>query len=416
MPKIFDPRRSGYAPRASAMILLATAMSACAAPQIGPPEPVRPGIDVLLASGTSPLHGRRVGLVTNHTGVDAAGRSTIDRLHESDRVELIALFSPEHGIRGVVEHGEVVASEIDQRTGLPIYSLYGDTRKPTPEMLQGIEALAFDIQDVGARQYTYVSTMSLAMEAAAEHGIPIVILDRPNPIGGEIVEGGILEPGFESFVGRYPISSRHGMTVGELARMFNDEFGVGADLTVIPVAGWERHEYFDETGLPWINPSPNIRSLEAAIHYAGTVLIEGTTLSEGRGTDLPFEQIGAPWLDGEALAREMNAMNLPGVRFEPVRFSISDDVWKLPGETVSGVRLFITDRDAYRPLRATLLLIDAARRQNPEAFGWTATINRLSGTDRVRSAIEAGTLHELLAEWDADAERFREIRRPYLIY
>lgn len=414
--KIFAARRGGRTANASILVLLAATISACGGHRVDPSAPVRPGIDVLLASDTSPLHGLRVGLITNHTGVDAAGRSTIDRLHESDRIELVALFSPEHGIRGVVEHGEVVASETDERTGLPIHSLYGETRKPTAEMLEGVDALVFDIQDVGARQYTYVSTMSLAMEAAAEHGIPMVVLDRPNPIGGEIVEGGILEPGFESFVGRYPIASRHGMTVGELARLFNAEHGIGADLTVIPAAGWERHEYFDETGLPWINPSPNIRGLDAAIHYAGTVLIEGTTLSEGRGTDLPFEQIGAPWLDGDALAREMNGMDLPGVRFEPVRFSISDDVWKLPGQTVSGVRLFITDRDAYRPVRTTLLLIDAARRQNPDEFGWTATINRLSGTDRVRSAIEAGTLHDLLAEWDADAERFREIRRPYLIY
>lgn len=397
-------------------VLAAFFLIGCAHAAPAPDPSVRPGIDVLLASGTSPLHGRRVGLITNHTGVDAAGRSTIDRLHDSPDVELVALFGPEHGIRGVTEGGEAITSDIDERTGLPIHSLYGETRKPTAEMLAGVDALAFDIQDIGARQYTYISTMALAMQAAAEHGLPIVILDRPNPIGGVAVEGNILQPGFETFVGIYPIASRHGMTVGELARLFNAEFGIGADLTVIPVAGWERDEYFDETGLPWINPSPNIRRLDAAIHYPGTVLVEGTTMSEGRGSDLPLEQIGAPWLDAEGLAAEMRAMDLPGVSFEVVRYAISAGGGKHAGQTVPGVRLHVTDRDAYRPIRTVLLLIDAVHRRHPQEFGWTRTIDRLSGTDRVRSAIEAGTLRQLLEEWDADAERFREIRRPYLIY
>lgn len=399
------------------LIFVALALAAgCAAPELAPEEGVRPGIDVVLADTTSPLHGRRVGLITNQTGIDSEGRSTIDRLHESPDVELVALFSPEHGIRGEAEPGEKVASGAEDRTGLPIYSLYGETRKPTPAMLEGIDVLAFDIQDIGARQYTYISTMALGMQAAAEAGIPFVVLDRPNPIGGVAVEGNILDPEFESFVGMYPIPVRHGMTVGELARLFNTEFAIRAELTVVPVSGWEREEYFDETGLPWVNPSPNIRRLQAAIHYPGTVFLEGTNLSEGRGTDLPFEQTGATWLDAEEIAGELNGMGLPGVEFEAVRFPVSPDTRKFPGDTVPGVRLVLTDREAYRPVRTGLVLIDAVRRRHPEEFEWSATMNRLAGTDLARSAIEAGRLGELLEGWDADAKRFREARRPYLIY
>lgn len=399
--------------------IFAMLLAACGGAEEVIPEPapgVRPGIDVVLADSASPLVGARVGLITNHTGVDAEGRTTIDRLHEAPEIELVALYSPEHGIRGDAEPGELVESGIDERTGLPVHSLYGETRKPTPEMLEGVDVLAFDIQDVGARQYTYIYTMALAMEAAAEQGIRFVVLDRPNPIGGEIVEGNILDPDFATFVGMYPIASRHGMTVGELARLFNEEFGIGVDLAVVPMEGWERFQYHDATGLPWINPSPNIRRLDAAIHYPGTVLLEGTNLSEGRGTDFPFEQTGATWLDGDSIATEMTEMNLPGVRFESVRFPVSPEAWKFPGETLSGVRLVVTDRQSYEPIRTTLLLIDAIRRLHPDEFEWSATMDRLSGTDRARLAIEEGTLDALLEEWDGDAERFREIREPYLIY
>jgi uncharacterized protein YbbC (DUF1343 family) len=389
---------------------------ACAHAGGEPGAAVQPGIDFVLQQEESPLHGRRVGLITNQTGIDASGRSTIDRLHEAPDVELVALFSPEHGIRGVAEPGERVTSGLDERTGLPIHSLYGDIRKPTAEMLEGVEVLAFDIQDIGARQYTYISTMALGMQAAAEHGIPFVVLDRPNPIGGEAVEGNILDPAFASFVGIYPISARHGMTVGELARFFNAEFGIGADLTVVPASGWTRGAYLDDAGLPWVNPSPNIRRLEAAIHYPGTVFLEGTNLSEGRGTDMPFEQTGAPWMDAAAIADEMNAMRLPGVSFEAVRIPVSPDTRKFAGDTIPGVRLIVTDRETYRPVRTGLLLIEAVRRRHPTDFEWSATMNRLAGTDRVRAAMEAGNLQQLLEEWDADAERFREIRRPYLIY
>lgn len=377
---------------------------------------VRPGLESFVANPPAAVRGKRIGLITNHTGIDRQGTPAIDRLAALPELTLVALFSPEHGIRGAAAPGEEVASGRDERTGLPIYSLYGDTRKPTPEMLRGVEALVFDIQDVGARPYTYISTMALGMQAAAEAAIPFVVLDRPNPIGGVDVEGNLLDTAFASFVGMYPIPARHGMTPGELARLFNREFGIGADLTVVPVEGWRRDAWFDETGLPWVNPSPNLRALDAATHYPGTVFLEGTNLSEGRGTDCPFEQTGAPWLRAGEVAAAMNAMRLPGVRFEPTTLTVSADARKFPGETIPGIRLVITDRERYRPVAASLLLIDTIRRLHPTEFEWSGSINRLAGTDRLRAAIEAGTLPALLREWEADAERFRTIRQPYLLY
>lgn len=379
-------------------------------------QTVRPGVEAFVARPPALVAGKRVGLVTNHTGVDSQGRSTADLLASSRAFRLVALFGPEHGIRGAVAAGDHVASGRDAQTGLPVHSLYGATRKPTPAMLRDVDVLVFDIQDVGARPYTYISTMALAMQAAREKGIPIVVLDRPNPIGGETVEGGVLDPRFATFVGMYAIPERHGMTTGELARLFNREFGIGANLTVIPAEGWTRAAWFDRTGLPWINPSPNIRRLEAAIHYPGTVFFEGTNLSEGRGTALPFEQTGAPWLDAPAVAASMNALRLPGVRFEAVRFPIERGAAKFPGQTVPGVRLVVTDRERYRPVRAALLLIDAIRGRHPRDFRWSGTMDRLAGTDRVRKAIESGTLPALLDEWERDAASFRQRRAPYLLY
>ena len=402
------------------LISLAAVLVSCAtlagAPQAAP-DAVRPGIDVLLSAPLPPaLQGKRVGLITNHTGIDRNRESTIDRLHRAQGLRLVALFAPEHGIRGTAPDGEVISSTRDERTGLPIHSLYGATQKPTPGMLEGLDALVFDIQDVGARQYTYIWSMFYAMEAAAEQKIAFVVLDRPNPIGGVIVEGNILDPAFSTFVGLKPVPIRYGLTIGELARFCNKEFKVGADLTVVPVAGWRRDQYFDALGLPWVNPSPNIRRFETTLHYPGTVLLEGTNLTEGRGTDLPFEHTGAPWLDAPAVAAEMNGMRLPGVRFEPVTIVVAKDGRKYPGETIPGVRFFVTGRGAYRPVRTTLLLIDAVRRRHPDRFEWLASIDRLSGTDRVRSAIEKGTLPALLDEWDKDAARFDALRRPYLLY
>jgi uncharacterized protein YbbC (DUF1343 family) len=382
-------------------------------------DSVRPGVSVFLDSVPGPIRGKRVGLITNQTGRDAGGTSTIDLLHGSDALELVALYSPEHGIRG-----EAVGSETDERTGLPIHSLYGETRQPTPGMLDGVEALLFDIQDIGTRQYTYISTMKLAMEAAAEVGIPFVVLDRPDPIGGHIVEGNILEEAHESFVGIHPIPVRHGMTIGELARMFDAEDSMGVDLAVARVAGWSRDEWWDETGLPWVNPSPNIRRLEAATHYPGTVFLEATNLSEGRGTDSPFEQTGAPWLDAAAVVDSMNALDLPGIRFDTVTLTVEETAAKYPGRTLPGVRYVLTDREAYRPVATTLRLIDVVRGLHPDDFAWRGDtsapagmpLTRHAGSTRLFEAYEAGTLPALLEEWRADAEGFAARRQPFLLY
>src|SRR5213594_2566848 len=393
----------------SAALLVASAVACASAPV------VRPGIEVFVDHPLALVRGKRVGLITNQSGIDRQRRSTIDLLRGMRELTLVALYSPEHGIRGVAETR--VASTVDEKTGLPIHSLYGDTDKPTPRMLEGIDVLVYDIQDLGVRQYTYESTLALAMQAAAEKGIPIVVLDRPNPITGTILEGDILEPAYHSFVGIYPVLSRHGMTLGELAKMYNAEQRIGAELTVVPVEGWRRGMWWDQTGLPWVNPSPNIRRLEAAIHYPGTVFFEAINVSEGRGSDLPFEQIGAPWLKNTEVVAAMNAMNLPGIRFETVAFRVAESANKYPGQLLNGVRFILTDRDAYRPLATSLLMIDLIRRLHPDQFQWAdSTIERHGGTARLRRAIEAGTLPELLREWERDQVTFRAKRTPYLIY
>ncbi len=381
-------------------------------------EPVRPGIEVLLADSAHLIEGRRIGLITNQTGVDRAGRSSIDRLHETPGAELVALFSPEHGIRGT-EDAERIEGGVDERTGLPIHSLYGETRRPTPRMLEGIDVLLFDIQDLGARYYTYVSTMALAMEAAGEAGIPFVVLDRPNPIGGRQVQGNVLEPEHATFVGLYPVPMRHGMTAGELARLYVSAFGLRAELRVVPAAGWTRDRWADETGLPWVRPSPSMPSLESATHYPGTCLFEGTNLSVGRGTERAFQQVGAPWLDGEALSERLNARALPGVRFEAVAFVPEEPPdGKYGGETVRGVRFVVTDRRAYDPTLSGVAALHEARRLAGERWAWRAEhFDRLAGTERLRRMLEEGRpLEEIAGPWPAAVEAFRALRRPYLLY
>ena len=412
-------------------MLLGGSTTAAAQPVAGPTSSARPardsvvrtGLEVFLAEPPAVVRGKRIGLITNHSGIDRQRRSTVDLLHAMPDVKLTALFSPEHGIRGVEE--AVVSSSTDERTGLPVHSLYGATHKPTPEMLRDVDVLVFDIQDIGVRQYTYGSTMALAMQAAAEKGIPFVVLDRPNPVTGVIVEGNILEAPFQSFVGIYPVASRHGMTLGELARMYNDRQKIGARLTVVPMQGWRRRMWWDEVGLPWTNPSPNIRRLEAEIHYPGTVFFEAVNVSEGRGTSHPFEQVGAPWLDNQQVVARMNAMQLPGVRFEALDVPVAPTGRKFPGETLRGVRFVVTDRDAYRPIAASLLMIDLVRRLHPGEFQWRGpnarepgmlTIERHGGSAALKQAIDSGTLPALLQRWERDAAEFRRIRAPYLLY
>jgi len=379
---------------------------------------VLPGIEVLLADSTHLIRGLRVGLITNHTGMDSAGKPTIDRLVEAPEVELVALYSPEHGIRGTVRGGDLIESQRDEITGLPIHSLYGETRKPSPEMLQGVDVLLFDIQDVGARYYTYVSTMALAMEAAGEAGIPFVVLDRPNPIGGIAVQGTILDPAYSTFVGLYPVPMRHGMTPGELARMFVGEFGIEADLHVVPVAGWQRAMGFGETGLPWVPLSPNMPSVESALHYPGSCLFEGTNISVGRGTGEAFQILGAPWLDGESLVRALEQYEIPGVRFEAASFTPqSPGDRKFDGEEIPGVRLTATGPE-YDPTLASLALLREIRDMSGDHWEWRVShFDRLAGTDLIRLGIEEGmSVTEMREGWDEALERFQEMRVPYLIY
>jgi uncharacterized protein YbbC (DUF1343 family) len=382
------------------------------------------GVDRLGDAFPAVLAGKRVGLITNHTGHDRQRTPTIDLLAARKDMKLVALFAPEHGIRGVATGR--INFETDEKTGLPVHSLFGETQKPTPAMLENIEALVFDIQDVGVRQYTYLSTMALAMQAAAEKKIPIVILDRPNPIGGVIVEGNIREKGIESFVGLYPIASRHGLTAGELAGLYNKEFGIGADLHVVKLDGWKRDAWLDRTDLPWTKPSPNLPRFEGVIHYPGTVFFEGTNVSEGRGTEFPFEQVGAPWLRASEVADSMNARHLPGVTFAAVEYPVLPTGRKFPGQTIKGVRLTVTDRATYRPVSTSMRLMDLIRRLHPNDFQWRSSrsadgresfsLDRLTGSTRIRAAMESGTLETLLTQWEQDAERFREMRKPYLLY
>jgi len=346
------------------------------------------------------------------------GQSDIDLLVAHAEVELVALYSPEHGIRGVEEAGAQIQSGTDSRTGLPLYSLYGETLRPTPEMLEGIEVLLFDMQDVGARFYTYVSTMALAMDAAGEAGIPFVVLDRPNPVRGDVLQGTVLDPAFATFVGKYPVPMRHGMTAGELARMYVGEFGVESDLHVVPAEGWSRSMTYHETGLPWVPPSPNMPSPESALAYPGTCLFEGTPLSVGRGTERAFQWVGAPWLDGEMLAAALNAYGIEDVRFEAVSFTPFDPGdSKYPDTEVYGVQLAPSSSTYDAPRAAVAMLVETYKMSGGN-WSWRAShFDRLAGTDELRLGIEEGRgLDDLTSGWDDAIEAFRTLRAPYLIY
>jgi uncharacterized protein YbbC (DUF1343 family) len=379
--------------------------------------PVQPGIEIFMAHPPAAVRGKRVGLITNQSAIDRSRKADIDLIAASKDMTLVALFAPEHGIRGTAPAGAKITDEKDAATGVPVYSLYGaEDRGPTDEMLKDVDVLVYDLPEVGGRTWTYVSTMALAMQAAAKKGMPFIVLDRPNPIGGEIVEGALLDPAFKSFVGMYPVPARHGMTVGELATLFNQKYGIGANLIVVKAANWRRSQWLDDTGLPWINPSPNLRSLAALMSYPGTVYFEGTNVAEGRGTDRPFEQVGAAWLNAPAVAATMNAMHLPGIRFDAITMSVDSTAAKFPGQTIPAIHLVVTDHEAYRPVRTALLLIDEIRRQHPRDFAWRPSFDRLTGSDKARLAIEQGRLGPLLDEWDREAVAFRTSRQPYLLY
>ncbi len=371
------------------------------------------GIDVLRRDGFRQLAGRRLGLITNHTGIDREGVSTASLLQRAPNVELIALFSPEHGLQGKLETSNI-ADGRDPETGLPVFSLYGKTRRPTAEMLRGIDTLVFDIQDIGTRFYTYVSTLGYAMEEAAKHKTRVVVLDRPNPLGGAEVDGPVLDAGRESFVGYHRTAVRHGMTAGELARMFKDERRLDLDLQVVRLEGWQPGDFFDATGLPWVNPSPNIRSLTEAILYPGIGLLETTNLSVGRGTETPFELIGAPWLDGKRLAHVLSETGMPGVRFRAVVFTPKASVFR--DQRCEGISLTITDREAFEPLRTGLEIARQLRILYPQA--WKAgRYDRLLGNQQVLEAILAGkTVAEIESIYRPALEEFRRRRSRYLLY
>ena len=361
--------------------------------------------------------GKRVGLITNATGTDSRFRRTVDLLAE--KVNLVALFAPEHGLRGNVVAGAAIPHETDAATGLPIYSLHGDVRKPTATMLKNVDVLAFDIQDIGARSYTYIYTMAYAMQSAAEQGKTFVVFDRPNPLGGEKVEGGVLKPSFSSFIGLYPIPVRHGLTVGELARLFNEEFKIGVRLVVVPMTGWKRSMLQEDTGLPWIMTSPNIPTQDSARVYPGTGLFGGSNVSEGIGTTRPFELIGAPWLDGVKLADRLNARKLPGVFFRPVHFTPQ---WgKYQGRVCYGVQLHIVDRQQFEPVRVGLHLLEEIRRLGGKSFKWNEPkrnerwmIDLYAGSSELRN--EAFNAEILWRSWSREADEFRKRSMKYHLY
>lgn len=382
---------------------------------------VRSGAQVLVEDSVALVRGQRVGLITNHTGLmesaDGARRATADVLAGLPDVELVALFAPEHGIRGEAGAGVAVEDAVDEATGVPVYSLYGGTREPSPELLADLDVLLFDIQDIGTRYYTYVWTMSLAMEAAGRAGVPFVVLDRPNPIGSTI-QGNVLDPEYSTFVGRFAVPMRHGLTPGELARLLVGEFGVEVDLTVVPADGWTREQPFDATGLPWVAPSPNMPSVTSALHYPGTCLFEGTPLSVARGTPIAFQQVGAPWLDAEALAGALDAYDLPDTEFEAVTFVPENPGdGKFGGEEVHGVR-FVATGPEYDPTHAAVAVLIEARRQAPEQWEWRVShFDRLAGTEALRLGIEEGIgLEQLTAGWPQQLAAFDALRAPYLIY
>ena len=389
-----------------------TAGTAPTAP-IAPAAPVLPGIDVLARDGFAPLKGKRVGLVTNHTGLSARGETTIDILHKAPGVQLVALFGPEHGIRGILDAN--VPSSRDEKTGLMIHSLYGETRRPTDAMLQGIDTVVIDLQDIGVRFYTYMSTMAYVMEEAATRKLAVVVLDRPNPINGWQIEGPSADASYEAFIAYFPaMPIRHGMTIGELAKLFNEERKIGANLTVIPVSGWRRDDWFEQTGLMWVNPSPNMRNLNQATLYPGIGALEYANISVGRGTDQPFEHIGAPWIKGPALAAALNARAIPGVRFYPVTFTPSSS--KYAKEACEGVFMVITNRMALQPVRMGMEIASALWRLHGDQFKMENT-ERLVGSRSVLERLKAGEdPARVVATFSAAEARWRQMRAKYLLY
>jgi uncharacterized protein YbbC (DUF1343 family) len=398
---------------ANALVRAMLAVAVLAAPGIAQ---VVPGLEVLVTEQQALISGKRVGLITNHTGIDRKATFGIDLIARVPGARLTALFAPEHGIRGMIEAGDQVLDGVDKQSGVPVYSIYGATQRPTPRMLKDVDILVFDIQDVGVRFYTYISTMRECMEAAAERDLPFVVLDRPNVLGDTRVEGQVLNTKYRSFVGAYPVPIRYGLTLGELAGFYRDRMTKKVSLTVVRMRNWKRSMWYDQTGLPWVPPSPNIPSVNCAVIYPGTCLIEGTNVSEGRGTTTPFEIVGAPWIDGFKLADELRKAGLPGVLFRPAGFTPTFS--KHQGQGCFGVQLLVTDRATFEPVRTALFLLKAIKTLWPDKFQWREqSIDRLSGSDELRRAIDRGdSPDKILAGWAPALKEYDAARRKYFLY
>jgi uncharacterized protein YbbC (DUF1343 family) len=360
----------------------------------------------------APLTGLRLGLVTNHSGVDSSGRRTIDLLEEAPNLKLVALFSPEHGLSGTAD--SKVLSTTDTITGLPIYSLYGDILRPAEKMLDGLDALVFDIQDIGVRFYTYITTMGYVLEAAAKRGLAFYVLDRPNPLTGSSVQGPVMDRDLESFTGFFPLPVRHGMTVGELAQMFNDENKIRARLHVIKMNGYRRTYWYDETGLPWVNPSPNVRSMTEAILYPAVAMVEGSNVSVGRGTDTPFELLGAPWINADEFTGHLNNRKIRGVRFTPVDFIPDNSIFK--NHKCHGARIILKDRNSLDAALLGIEIVSALYRLYAEDFRIDETLD-IIGSRKVLQAMKGGLDPKLVTlQWSKDLEQFKKLRSKYLLY
>jgi uncharacterized protein YbbC (DUF1343 family) len=381
---------------------------------------VRPGIDVLLTEQIDLVKGKRIGLITNPTGVTSALKSTIDALNENPDLKLVALFAPEHGVRGDIAAGVKVETYVDPRSGIPVYSLYGRNKKPTAEMLKGVDVLIYDIQDIGSRAYTYIYTMARAMQAAKESGIPFIVLDRPNPFGGELVEGPVLSPAFKSSIGMYPIPFVYGLTVGELARFFNTEFAIEADLVVISMKGWQRSMRFDDTGLEWVPTSPHIPHAKTALFCATVGCIgELQSINEGVGYTLPFELIGAPWIDGDLLATELNQRNLPGVYFRSLHYR--PFYFASQNQELAGVQIHILDSKVYQPMRTQIHILTALNKLYPQqeifVIDRSSAFDNAMGTDQVRLGVMQGkSAEDIVATWQGEIKKYLAKRSKYLLY
>jgi len=373
---------------------------------------VQTGIDVLESQKFAPLRGKNVGLITNHTGVDAQGRSTTDLLEHAPGVNLVALFSPEHGLEGTVD--EKVASSRDPDSGLPVYSLYGETRRPTDEMLKGIDTLVFDVQDAGVRFYTYTTTMGYCMEEAAKHNIAFYVLDRPNPINGDIVEGPMLDADKTSFVAYFPLPVRYGLTIGELAQLFNTENHIGADLHVITMKNWHRNYFFDSTGMRWIPPSPNLRTTKGAILYPGLEILLNAGVSVGRGTETPFEEFGAPWMDGEQIASALNARHLPGLRFTSQPFIPVTGMYM--AKRCGGVAIRVTNRASVRSMRMGMEIAVLLHKTYPKEFDAEKMLHLAGNAETVKMIEDGASADEIVASWSKDLDAFEQMRRKYFLY